>query len=68
MAKKKELSYTEAFRRLQEIQRLIEDNKLDVDELSTVLQEASALLKLCKDKLFVINEETQKILKDINEA
>ncbi|KAA6301799.1 MAG: hypothetical protein EZS26_002108 [Candidatus Ordinivivax streblomastigis] len=62
---KKEISYTQAFNRLQEIQNLIEDNKLDVDELSAVLKEAAALLKTCKDKLFEVNEDTKKILQDI---
>jgi exodeoxyribonuclease VII small subunit len=60
------LAYKDAFRRLQEIQRLIEENKLDVDELSTVLKEATALLKVCKDKLFVVSEETKKILEGLS--
>ena len=62
---KKEISYKKAFDRLQEIQEMIESNGLDVDELTTVLQEASALLKICKDKLFVVNEETKKILEKL---
>ncbi|MDR1764027.1 MAG: exodeoxyribonuclease VII small subunit [Dysgonamonadaceae bacterium] len=62
---KKELSYGEAFARLEEIQGKIEANKLDVDELSEHLKEASALLKICKDKLFTAGEETQKILQEI---
>ena len=62
---KKELSYKEAFTRLQEIQDLLEGNKLDVDELSRILKEAAGLLKTCKEKLFVVNEETQKILQNI---
>ena len=62
---KKEWSYKEAFARLQEIQELIEGNKLDVDELSVILKEAAGLLKICKDKLFIVNEETQKILQNI---
>ncbi|MDR0547199.1 MAG: exodeoxyribonuclease VII small subunit [Dysgonamonadaceae bacterium] len=61
----KKLSYTQAFNRLQEIQTQIENNQLDVDELSAVLKEAAALLKVCKDKLFTVNEETKKILQDI---
>ncbi|GHT20395.1 hypothetical protein AGMMS49965_19570 [Bacteroidia bacterium] len=60
------LAYKDAFRRLQEIQQLIEGNKLDVDELSTVLKEATALLKVCKDKLFVVSEETTKILEGLS--
>jgi len=60
-----ELSYTKAFGRLQEIQEQIESNQLNLDELSDILKEAASLLKICKDKLFVINEETKKILQDI---
>ena len=63
---KKELSYNEAYARLEEIQASIESNKLDVDELSDKLKEASALLKICKEKLFKVNEETKKILEEIN--
>ena len=61
----KKLSYAEAFSRLEEIQRSIESNRLEVDELSVVLKEAAALLQVCKDKLFTVNEETKKILETI---
>ena len=63
---KKELSYKEAFARLEEIRKLIESNSLDVDDLSEKLKEASGLLKICKEKLFSVNEETKKILEEIN--
>ncbi len=62
---KKTISYTEAYSKLEEILALLEDNKLDVDELSEKLKEASELLKICKDKLFVANEETKKILENL---
>jgi len=62
---KKELSYIEAYSRLEQIQSLIESNQLDVDDLSEKLKEASALLKICKDKLFLADEETKKILDEI---
>jgi len=62
---KKEISYKIAFARLQEIQNLIESNQLDVDQLTTILKEATDLLKICKDKLFVVNEETKKILENL---
>jgi len=64
MAEKK-LSYNEAIARLEEIQAAIESNRLDVDDLSDKLKEASVLLKICKDKLFKVNEETKKILEEI---
>ncbi|MDR0798894.1 MAG: exodeoxyribonuclease VII small subunit [Dysgonamonadaceae bacterium] len=63
--KGKTITYKEAFRRLQEIQGLIESNRLDVDELSGILKEASSLLKICKDQLFTVSEETKKILESI---
>jgi len=62
---KKELSYKEAFTRLEEIRVLIESNNLDIDDLSDKLKEASMLLKICKEKLFSVNEETKKILEEI---
>jgi len=61
----KELSYKESYARLEEIEALIESNSLDVDDLSEKLKEASVLLKICKEKLFKVNEETKKILEEI---
>ncbi|MDR1436561.1 MAG: exodeoxyribonuclease VII small subunit [Candidatus Symbiothrix sp.] len=62
---KREQTYGEAFARLQEIHALIESNQPDVDELTGILREASSLLKICKDKLLLVEEETQKIIEDI---
>ena len=62
---KKELSYKEAFARIEEIRALVESNSLDVDDLSDKLKEASGLLKICKEKLFKVSEETKKILEEI---
>ncbi|MDR1738698.1 MAG: exodeoxyribonuclease VII small subunit [Candidatus Symbiothrix sp.] len=61
----KELTYTQALHRLREIQELIESNRLDVDELSLALKESVALLKLCNDRLFVVSEETKKIIEEL---
>ncbi len=65
MAKK--ISYTEAYNKLQEILQLIESDKLDVDELSDKIKEATSLLNICKEKLFVTDEEVKKALKDLKE-
>ncbi|MDR1527288.1 MAG: exodeoxyribonuclease VII small subunit [Dysgonamonadaceae bacterium] len=64
---KKELSYKEAFDRLQEIQELIEGDQLDVDELEVILKEAVGLLQTCKEKLYKVSEETQKIIQNMQE-
>ncbi|MDR1372077.1 MAG: exodeoxyribonuclease VII small subunit [Dysgonamonadaceae bacterium] len=65
MESQKTLSYTEAFSRLKEIQRLIESNKLEVDELEIKLEEAAELMKICKDKLYTVNEGVKKIMEKI---
>lgn len=62
---KKEISYQEAFARLQEIQDFIESDKLDVDGLGAILKEATGLLKTCKDKLYKVSEETRKIIQNM---
>jgi len=61
-----QLSYSEAYSKLQDILSLIEGNQLDIDELSAKIKEATLLLKICKDKLFVANEETKKIIDNID--
>ena len=63
---KDQISYSEAYSKLQEILFQIENDKLDVDELSSKIKEASTLLKVCKDKLFVANKETKKIIDNID--
>jgi len=64
----KKITYNEAYSRLQDILSLVESNQLDVDQLSEKLKEAAELLKLCKEKLFVANAETKKILDEMERA
>ena len=64
MAQKK-YTYQEAFSRLEKIQTSIESNQLDVDELSEKLKEASSLLKICKEKLYLADEDIQKIFEEL---
>ncbi|MDR2683070.1 MAG: exodeoxyribonuclease VII small subunit [Dysgonamonadaceae bacterium] len=64
---KKELSYKDAFIRLQEIQELIEGDQLDVDELEAILKEAAGLLKTCKEKLYKVSEVTRNIIQNMQE-
>ncbi|MCR4337414.1 MAG: exodeoxyribonuclease VII small subunit [Candidatus Omnitrophica bacterium] len=46
-----ELKYSKAIERLDEIIRKIEDEEIDVDELSDKVKEAVDLIKVCKDKI-----------------
>lgn len=60
----KELTYTEAVTRLEELTKSIEEGTLDIDVLSQKLQEARRLLKFCKEKLQNIEKEVNEILQN----
>ncbi|GAA4425235.1 hypothetical protein GCM10023188_05980 [Pontibacter saemangeumensis] len=47
----KSLTYREATQELEEILRAIENDSVDVDELTQKVQRSSQLIKLCKEKL-----------------
>lgn len=59
---KQELKYEAAFAELQAIVRKMENDELDIDQLSDQLRRAQQLIKLCKDKLTKTDEEIKKIL------
>jgi len=63
---KKKLSYNEAVNEIEEILQLIENEELDVDELSAKVKRVSVLIKTCKDKLHKTEEEVEKILNEID--
>jgi len=59
---KQELKYEAAFAELQNIVRKMENDELDIDQMSDQLRRAQQLIKLCKDKLTKTDEEIKKIL------
>ena len=59
---KQEPKYEEAVRQLEAIVEKLENNELDIDELSTELKKAQQLIQLCKDKLTKTDAEINKIL------
>lgn len=61
----KQITYSEAYAKLEKIQSQIESNTLDVDALAEKLREAAALLKICRSKLFSADEETRKIIEEL---
>lgn len=65
MAAKKQ-TYAEAMKKLEEIVARIENNELDIDSLSSKLEEAQELIKFCKEKLYKADKEIQKIMKGEN--
>lgn len=58
----KEIKYEAALAELQTIVNKMENDELDIDQMSEQLKRAQELIKLCKDKLTKTDEEIQKIL------
>jgi exodeoxyribonuclease VII small subunit len=59
---KEELKYEQAYQELQTIVHRMENDDLDIDQMSEQLKRAQQLIKLCKDKLTKTDEEIKKIL------
>lgn len=60
----KEIKYEEALNQLEDIVSKMENEELDIDELTTELKQAQKLVKLCKDKLTKTDKEIKTILKE----
>ena len=58
----KEIKYEAAIAELQAIVSKMENNDLDIDQMSVQLKRAQELIKLCKDKLTKTDEEIKRIL------
>ena len=58
----KEIKYEEAVRLLEEIVGQMENDELDIDDLTEKLKAAQKLIKLCKDKLTKTDAEIKKAL------
>ncbi len=65
MAKKK-ISYNQALNEIEEILYKIENEELDIDNLSENVLKATKLLKMCKQKLQETEKEIEKIIADID--
>ena len=61
----KKWSYKEAMAEIEEIVAKLENNQLDIDELSEKVKRVSELIAYCKSKLHETEEEVEKILKSI---
>ena len=57
------MKYEEAIQQLETIVAQIENNELDIDQLTDRLKEAQKLIKLCKDKLYKTDEKIKALLK-----
>ena len=59
-----EIKYEAAIAELQTIVSKMENDELDIDQMSEQLKRAQELIKLCKDKLTKTDEEIKKILSE----
>jgi exodeoxyribonuclease VII small subunit len=66
MTDKKQIKYGEAVEEIESILNKIENEELDVDDLTAKVKRVSELLAICKNKLHSTEEEVEKILKDID--
>ena len=60
----KELTLEEAFLRLEEVTRALEDENISLEESFTVYQKGMELLKYCNDKLDTVEKKMLQINED----
>lgn len=56
--------YEEALKELEDIVHKMENDELDIDQISEQLKTAQQLIKYCKDRLTKTDEEIKKILEE----
>ncbi|ERM82047.1 hypothetical protein P872_08700 [Rhodonellum psychrophilum GCM71 = DSM 17998] len=61
-------SYSKALERIEEILGILEEGDKGMDELSELVKEASGLVKKCKSKLRMTEEEIAKAFDEGKEA
>ena len=66
MAKKK-LKYKEAVQEIEQIMQNLENEELDIDELSVNVKRASELISYCKEKLNNTEKEIEHILGEMED-
>ena len=59
---KEDIKYEAAFAEIQTIVHRMENDELDIDQMSEQLKRAQQLIKFCKDKLNKTDEEIKRIL------
>lgn len=56
------MKYEEAIQQLECIVAQVENNELDIDQLTERLKEAQKLIRQCKDKLYKTDEKIKMLL------
>ncbi len=61
---KKEISYNDAIQEIEEILDEIENNDVEIDQLSDKVKRVSILLEICKSKLLKTEEQIENIFEN----
>jgi exodeoxyribonuclease VII small subunit len=64
---KKNLTYQSAMEELEGILEQMEENTVEIDQLSTQVKRASELISFCKNKLRSTESDVQSIIDQMNE-
>ena len=64
----KQLTYSEAIARLDEIVQLIDNNEVEIDQLADKIKEANKLIAFCSEKLIKAEREMEKLLAEKQET
>lgn len=62
------MKYSEAIERLEKIQSEVSNPSIDIDKLTSLLQESQELLSFCKTQLTKTNESIESMLKENNNS
>ncbi len=62
-----EIKYAKAIERIEDIIRKIENEEIDIDELSAHVKEAATLVKLCRDKIGKAELELKDVVQKFEE-
>ncbi len=57
-----DIKYSKALEKLEEIIHRIENEEIDIDDLSEKVKEAAALVKVCKDKITKAEIEVKEVV------
>ena len=64
---KKKPGYQEAIEEIETILAKMENEEMDVDDLSEKVKRVSLLIRTCREKLIQTEAEVEKVLKEIDE-
>ncbi len=60
--------YKDAIGEIEMLLEKIENEELDVDDLSEKVKRISFLLKICKDRLYQTEQDVEKVFKEMDDS